>query len=160
MGTKAAPGAYDCYAKAATDEPLFTLLARDRLASDLVHLWAALRERDYYAATVAFGALVEAAAGLPETSEAQIDEADRCARDMVRWREERARVARGLPPSLAVSPNIPWERQTLDQLRAERDYWVAQVRAATGFASAKNADDNRRACEAWIARRERAAAED
>lgn len=59
-----------------------------------------------------------------------------------------------LPPSLAVTPNIPWEAQTLAQLRAERDYWSARVAAAPGFASAKCADDFSRGCEAWIKRRE------
>lgn len=59
-----------------------------------------------------------------------------------------------LPPSLAVKPNIPLEAQTLEQLRAERAYWEHQVGTAPGFASAKAADDFRRGCEAWIARRE------
>ena len=58
-----------------------------------------------------------------------------------------------LPESLQVNPNIPWEDQTLDQLRAERAYWIKQVETAPGFASAKVADDFRRGCEAWIARK-------
>lgn len=58
-----------------------------------------------------------------------------------------------LPPSLAVTPNIPWETQTLEQLEAERAHWDECVRTAPGFASAKAADDFRRGCEAWIARR-------
>lgn len=60
-----------------------------------------------------------------------------------------------LPPSLAVSPNIAMEHQTVEQLRAERDYWIEQVRTATGWSSAKAADDFRKGCEAWIKRRER-----
>jgi hypothetical protein len=55
-----------------------------------------------------------------------------------------------LPPSLSVSPNIPWEHQTLEQLSQERDYWIEQVATAPGFVSAKAADDFRKACEAWI----------
>lgn len=55
-----------------------------------------------------------------------------------------------LPPSLAVVPNIPWEKQTAEQLRAERDYWVERVRTAPGFASAKAADDFRKGCEMWL----------
>jgi hypothetical protein len=43
MGTKNNPGEFDCYAAAEPDEPLFTLLGRDPLASHLVRLWAALR---------------------------------------------------------------------------------------------------------------------
>jgi hypothetical protein len=71
---------------------------------------------------------------------------------------ERAKMtsetANDLPPSLQVTPNIPWERQTLAQLIAERDYWAAKVRTAAGFASAKAADDFRRGCETWIAKRQ------
>lgn len=59
-----------------------------------------------------------------------------------------------LPPSLAVEPNIPWEEQSLEELRAERAYWEACVREAAGFASAKAADDFRRACDVWIRKRE------
>ena len=59
-----------------------------------------------------------------------------------------------LPESLRVKPNIPFEKQTLMQLRAERDYWEERVRTAPGFASAKAADDFRKGCEAWIRRRE------
>jgi hypothetical protein len=46
MGTKTNPGQFDCYAKAHPDEPVFTLLGRDPSAAQLVHEWAALRERD------------------------------------------------------------------------------------------------------------------
>jgi hypothetical protein len=44
MGTKLNPGSYDCYAKAAPDEPMFILLARDPLAPILVELWASIKE--------------------------------------------------------------------------------------------------------------------
>lgn len=46
MGTKQNPGRFDCYAKAADDEPIFVLLARDKHAATLVWLWAVLRELD------------------------------------------------------------------------------------------------------------------
>jgi hypothetical protein len=46
MGTKNDPGAYDCYANAQPDEPLFVLLGRDKHAPTLVWLWATLRELD------------------------------------------------------------------------------------------------------------------
>ena len=62
------------------------------------------------------------------------------------------------PPSLAITPNIPWEKQTIEQLEAERDYWIKCVETATGFASAKAADNFRKACEAWIKRRQAEAA--
>ena len=44
MGTKLKPGAFDCYANAAPDEPMFVLLARDRHAPTLVREWARKRE--------------------------------------------------------------------------------------------------------------------
>ena len=43
MGTKNHPGAYDCYDKADSDEPMFVLLARDPEAPELVRQWARLR---------------------------------------------------------------------------------------------------------------------
>jgi hypothetical protein len=46
MATKNNPGAYDCYANAAPDEPLFVLLGRDRHAPALVRIWARLRALD------------------------------------------------------------------------------------------------------------------
>jgi hypothetical protein len=44
MGTKNDPGAFDCYANAKPDEPMFILLGRDCHAPTLVWLWASLRE--------------------------------------------------------------------------------------------------------------------
>jgi hypothetical protein len=44
MGTKTDPGAYDCYANAKPDEPMFVLLGRDRHAAVLVNLWAYMRK--------------------------------------------------------------------------------------------------------------------
>lgn len=46
MGTKNNPGAFDCYANAEPDEPMFVLLGRDKHAPALVWLWAVLRELD------------------------------------------------------------------------------------------------------------------
>lgn len=46
MGTKNNPGAFDCYANAEPDEPMFVLLGRDKHAPALVYLWAMLREFD------------------------------------------------------------------------------------------------------------------
>ncbi len=46
MGTKEQPGAFDCYANAQPDEPMFVLLGRDKHAPALVWLWASLREID------------------------------------------------------------------------------------------------------------------
>lgn len=47
MGTKTDPGKYDCYESAASDEPMFILLARDPTAPDLVYSWARRCEEAY-----------------------------------------------------------------------------------------------------------------
>lgn len=47
MGTKANPGKFDCYGKAAADEPLFTLRAKDPVAPQLVLVWRALRAGEF-----------------------------------------------------------------------------------------------------------------
>ena len=39
MGTKSEPGRFDCYGKAAVDEPIFVLLARDPAAPELIRAW-------------------------------------------------------------------------------------------------------------------------
>lgn len=46
MGTKNDPGAFDCYANADPDEPMFVLLGRDKHAPTLVRIWALLRAYD------------------------------------------------------------------------------------------------------------------
>lgn len=77
MGTKANPGAYDCYAKLKDDEPHFVLMGRDPLAGTLVRAWAGGAEM----------ALDRALSQLPETEHAaliehknaKISEANRCA---------------------------------------------------------------------------------
>jgi hypothetical protein len=43
MGTKNSPGAFDCYANADPDEPIFILLGRDPMAPSLVEAWALAR---------------------------------------------------------------------------------------------------------------------
>lgn len=43
MGTKNNPGAFDCYANAEPDEPMFVLLGRDPVAGLIVEIWAHLR---------------------------------------------------------------------------------------------------------------------
>ena len=42
MGTKTDPGDYDCYAKAAEDEPIFVLRASDPLSPKLVRKWVSM----------------------------------------------------------------------------------------------------------------------
>lgn len=70
MGTKNNPGAFDCYANAEPDEPMFVLLARDRHAAALVNLWAAMRRID---------------AAREPADASKIEEAEQCANDMVAW---------------------------------------------------------------------------
>jgi hypothetical protein len=81
MGTKSNPGAWDCYANAEPDEPMFILLGRDPHAGAAVRKWAADRE-----------ALIEGG-HKPETDRQMVEEARRCADAMDdyserRWRRE------------------------------------------------------------------------
>jgi hypothetical protein len=77
MGTKNNPGAFDCYAKADPDEPMFTLLARDRHAPTLVWLWALLREID-------------------SEEPVKVAEARDCVEDMLRWQIGHGRKTIGI----------------------------------------------------------------
>ena len=73
MGTKNKPGAFDCYANAEPDEPMFVLLARDKRAPDLVRRWA-----------------VERLGGASESKEdvSKAHEAFECAAAMEEWRKK------------------------------------------------------------------------
>lgn len=85
MGTKNNPAPNDCYTRALPDEPMFTLLARDPGAPDLIRLWA--RQRG-----------VHIDAGLrPETDREVVKEAYDCAAAMVDWRAENDGVWRKPP---------------------------------------------------------------
>lgn len=76
MGTKNNPGAFDCYANAEPDEPMFVLLGRDKHAPTLVWLWSVLRELDGEDA-------------------AKVDEARNCASAMMAYAYERGRPVVG-----------------------------------------------------------------
>jgi hypothetical protein len=76
MGTKSNPAAYDCYANALPDEPLFILLARDPTAAALVRAWA-------YQRSSAIDNEMR-----PQSDRAQVTEALHCADAMERWRKE------------------------------------------------------------------------
>lgn len=76
MGTKNNPGAYDCYANALPDEPMFILLGRDPSAPTLVAEWANEREE-----AIVLG-------HRPQSDMAMVEEARECARNMLRWRAE------------------------------------------------------------------------
>ena len=89
MGTKNNPGKFDCYDAAEPDEPMFTLLARDRLAAHLVSIWAKLRYGDGEAAQAVFDDLMLKHAMhyaiAPDIPKAQ--EATECAINMFAWRK-------------------------------------------------------------------------
>lgn len=99
MGTKNAPAPFDCYANAEPDEPMFVLLARDRVGALTVRMWAALRVLSLNGDAAGIDALVritEAVARLVDRADAaehhpdeveQIAEALDCADAMQQWRE-------------------------------------------------------------------------
>ena len=71
MGTKNNPGAYDCYAAADPDEPIFVLRANDPAAPFLVRTWVMLWE------------LLDI-----HINPDKIAEAKKCAKDMDDWRSK------------------------------------------------------------------------
>lgn len=76
MATKNNPGAFDCYANADDDEPMFVLLGRDKHAPTLVWLWSVLRELD-------------------QEDPAKVAEARQCAIDMMQWAHDHKRPVVG-----------------------------------------------------------------
>ncbi len=76
MGTKNNPGAFDCYANAEPEEPMFILLGRDKHAPTLVWLWATLRELD-------------------GEDPAKVKEARECAANMMGWAHDHGRPVVG-----------------------------------------------------------------
>jgi hypothetical protein len=85
MGTKNNPGAYDCYANADPDEPMFILLGRDKHAPLLVKLWADLRILD-------------------GEENAKVVEAVQCSAEMARFRIERQARKKAAPAGKEVKP--------------------------------------------------------
>lgn len=89
MGTKANPGKFDCYAKAADDEPLFVLRAKDPTAKHLVCVWTSVQAGD---AIGAIKAMLNALDASPANDERPLEytseksmEASECARAMGEW---------------------------------------------------------------------------
>lgn len=91
MGTKLNPGKFDCYEAAAPDEPMFVLLARDRLAPGLVAAWAAVRIGDPVSAMSEFVKMLNDFSEIykidPDTAKAK--EAVDCADAMEAWRSQK-----------------------------------------------------------------------
>lgn len=86
MSTRENPGAFDCYHKAAPDEPMFTFLARDPIGGELVMLWAFLRDKEFGHAAMQLGHLVYRARKLPPARPEKIESAIDCAKEMFDWR--------------------------------------------------------------------------
>lgn len=114
MGTKANPGKFDCYSKAAPDEPIFVLRSMDPSAPVLVRLWAAIRAGHMEQAHK----LLDTAAGMSKAKggDAKFYEALKCAGDMEAW------AAKQRDNVNAVSPrDVLTGRQAVDtaeQLRS------------------------------------------
>lgn len=98
MGTKNDPGKFDCYANVEPDEPMFVLLARDRLAGHLVSLWSKMRYGDVEAATAVFKSMLskhaEHYATNPDVPKAE--EAMDCSLAMFRWRHDNRTPGEGV----------------------------------------------------------------
>ncbi len=111
MGTKNKPGAFDCYANAKPDEPMFVLLGRDPTGAPLVLYWWALRLLD--------AAIEESKAGIRNRCVEQHPdyemwvEAITCAQAMWRHAKElgkgaRALVVLGACCHMAGTPTHEW----------------------------------------------------
>lgn len=89
MGTKDNPGQFDCYHAAKPDEPMFVLLARDRLAGFLVSIWSSLRYGDEEAARAKFERMISDHLQhyLAEPDLEKAHEALTCALAMFEWRK-------------------------------------------------------------------------
>lgn len=87
MGTKNNPGQFDCYAKAAPDEPIFTLRGKDVSAPYLVEIWAALRQGHMARAEqLLFEATIDKRITALVGDCDKFDEAQECADAMRDWR--------------------------------------------------------------------------
>lgn len=76
MGTKLKPGKFDCYSHAASDEPMFILLARDISAPIIVLLWCLQRTK----------MIVTGEKPLEDVE--RLEEALQCAKDMIIYKGE------------------------------------------------------------------------
>lgn len=112
MSTKLNPGAFDCYAAAAPDEPMFILLARDPLAPVLVDIWTQLR-------------MLRTSPDL-----AKLAEAMDCAEAMRKWKFEKEKMGEELRALRGVGEPAPvsveWQPIRLLELMTFKDGdWIA-----------------------------------
>lgn len=117
MGTKNKPGDFDCYEAADPDEPMFVLLARDVLASDLVYEWARRRE-----------VVASIGDGPDEREAAKIAEARACADAMRDWHGLKHGIA-----NISVRKSYPTHRPERDH--SERRWRVRYNLAYDGGGS-------------------------
>ena len=82
MGTKLKPGKFDCYAKAAEDEPIFVLRAKDPLAPDIVRHWA----QSYQLHNEIANSTGDGPEALTASQHEKYTEAMACANAMVKWK--------------------------------------------------------------------------
>ena len=86
MGTKSNPGAFDCYANADDDEPMFVLLARDPGAPEAVRHWAG----NYDLRKQIENSVGQGPEPLNARQKRKLVEALACADAMEAWRKDRA----------------------------------------------------------------------
>ena len=93
MSTKNNPGAYDCYANAEPDEPMFVLLARDELAPRIVAIWAMIRDgAPLSEVEIQVAGARRIAATKPPMDQAKFTEAFDCVHSMGSWLKSRNRA--------------------------------------------------------------------
>lgn len=87
MNNKLEPSEFDAYQKAQSDEPFFTLLARDPMSPSLIEAWAYLRSGQIGASEIAFKQAIDAATHIePQMpGEAQIRSAFEVAQNSRDW---------------------------------------------------------------------------
>lgn len=102
MGTKNAPGKFDCYANAAPDEPMFVLLGRDPAASFIVRMWAYVRGK------------------IGGTEQEKLDEAMTCAESMRSYATSRGKSTKVHDAREAVSNVF---EDSLGVIVGARDRW-------------------------------------
>lgn len=95
MGTKENPSQFDCYDKAAPDEPMFILLARDPIAPYLVTLWANVNAGDIFSAYETLQEMIRTHVsfvvhndGTKTNNNKKMEEALECADAMIDWKED------------------------------------------------------------------------
>lgn len=86
MATKLNPGQFDCYAKAAPDEPLFVLRSTDHRAPHLVRIWAMVRAGHFTAAHNEFTAMIAEQPRYEYKADEKMAEAMKCAAQMENWK--------------------------------------------------------------------------